>query len=96
MRELVWSVQTKADMDARLMLVRILPGLLMVGLFLAYIVIQGMLKPTPVPVDAQEPELPLGEKLWLTVTTLLPAGQVPVAASVLAAVMASIRSQATP
>jgi Protein of unknown function (DUF1631) len=28
MRELVWSVQTKADMDARLMLVRILPGLL--------------------------------------------------------------------
>ncbi|MCA1926729.1 MAG: DUF1631 domain-containing protein [Thiobacillus sp.] len=28
MRELVWSVQTKTDMDARLMLVRILPGLL--------------------------------------------------------------------
>jgi hypothetical protein len=28
MRELVWSVQAKADMDARLMLVRILPGLL--------------------------------------------------------------------
>ena len=28
MRELVWSVQSKADMDARLMLVRILPGLL--------------------------------------------------------------------
>jgi hypothetical protein len=28
MRELIWSVQTKADMDARLMLVRILPGLL--------------------------------------------------------------------
>lgn len=28
MRELVWSVQPKADMDARLMLVRILPGLL--------------------------------------------------------------------
>jgi hypothetical protein len=28
MRELVWSVQLKADMDARLMLVRILPGLL--------------------------------------------------------------------
>ena len=50
----------------------ILPGLLMVGLFLAYIVIQGILKPTPVPVEAQEPDLPLGEKLWLTVTTLLP------------------------
>lgn len=28
MRELVWSVRSKADMDARLMLVRILPGLL--------------------------------------------------------------------
>ncbi|MDP2266890.1 MAG: DUF1631 family protein, partial [Thiobacillus sp.] len=28
MRELVWSVQPKVDMDARLMLVRILPGLL--------------------------------------------------------------------
>ena len=28
MRELVWSVQPKKDMDARLMLVRILPGLL--------------------------------------------------------------------
>lgn len=28
MRELVWSVQSKNDMDARLMLVRILPGLL--------------------------------------------------------------------
>ena len=28
MRELIWSVQPKADMDARLMLVRILPGLL--------------------------------------------------------------------
>lgn len=28
MRELVWSVEAKADMDARLMLVRILPGLL--------------------------------------------------------------------
>lgn len=28
MRELVWSVQPKEDMDARLMLVRILPGLL--------------------------------------------------------------------
>ena len=28
MREVVWSVQTKTDMDARLMLVRILPGLL--------------------------------------------------------------------
>ena len=50
----------------------ILPGLLMVGLFLAYIVIQGILKPTPVPVEAQEPDLLLGEKLWLTVTTLLP------------------------
>ncbi len=28
MRELTWSIQPKADMDARLMLVRILPGLL--------------------------------------------------------------------
>lgn len=28
MRELIWSVQPKSDMDARLMLVRILPGLL--------------------------------------------------------------------
>lgn len=28
MRELLWSVQTKSDMDSRLMLVRILPGLL--------------------------------------------------------------------
>lgn len=50
----------------------ILPGLLMIGLFLAYIVVQGILKPTPVPDDAIEDDLPLGEKIWLTLTTLLP------------------------
>ena len=50
----------------------ILPGFLMIGLFLAYIVVQGILKPTPVPVDAVEDDLPLGEKIWLTLTTLLP------------------------
>lgn len=50
----------------------ILPGLLMIGLFLAYIVVQGILKPTSVPDDAVEDDLPLGEKIWLTLTTLLP------------------------
>lgn len=50
----------------------ILPGFLMVGLFLAYIVVQGMLRPAPVPVGAAQDDLPLGEKIWLTVTTLLP------------------------
>ncbi|MDS9469192.1 TRAP transporter large permease subunit [Paracoccus sp. MBLB3053] len=50
----------------------ILPGLLMVGLFLAYIVLHGMIRPAPVPQEAVEDEVPLGEKLRLTFTTLLP------------------------
>ncbi|MEZ5723980.1 MAG: TRAP transporter large permease subunit [Paracoccaceae bacterium] len=50
----------------------ILPGILMVGLFLAYIVIQGVVRPAPVPPGPVEADLPMAEKLWLTVTTLLP------------------------
>ncbi len=50
-----------------------LPGLIMVTLFLGYIAIQGMLNP-PEPVAKADvvADLPLGEKLWATATTMLP------------------------
>ncbi|MGJ8546475.1 MAG: TRAP transporter large permease [Sulfitobacter sp.] len=50
-----------------------LPGLMMVLLFLGYIAIQGYLNP-PVRLEDDMPEerFTLGEKLWATVTTLLP------------------------
>ena len=49
-----------------------LPGFVMVAMFLAYIVVQGIIRPTPVPLDAIEDDIPTGEKLWLTVTTMVP------------------------
>ncbi len=50
-----------------------LPGLMMVVLFLGYIAVQGMLfPPEPQPDDQPEENFTLGEKLWATVTTLLP------------------------
>nr|WP_309503912.1 TRAP transporter large permease subunit [uncultured Roseovarius sp.] len=50
-----------------------LPGLLMVALFLIYIVIHGMLNPIPPDLDEKPAEIiPLGEKLRLTVVTLVP------------------------
>ncbi len=50
-----------------------LPGLLMVALFLIYIVIHGMLNPIPPDLDEKPAEIILlGEKLRLTVVTLVP------------------------
>lgn len=51
----------------------VLPGLLMVGLFILYIILHGIvLPPEPAPQDEAEPEMPLAEKLRLTATSLLP------------------------
>ncbi|RKF13573.1 TRAP transporter large permease subunit [Roseovarius spongiae] len=50
-----------------------LPGLLMVALFLIYIVIHGMLYPVPPDPDETPPEeIPLGEKLRITLLTMVP------------------------
>lgn len=49
------------------------PGLLMIALFIGYLIAQGLLRPPEkVPELAQVDALPLGEKLWLTLTSLLP------------------------
>lgn len=63
----------------------LLPGLLMVGLFLIYIVGRCILRPQDgPPVGAAERRLPLGEKLAITATGLVPA------ALLIAAVLGSI------
>ncbi|MCQ0092148.1 TRAP transporter large permease subunit [Roseovarius sp. M141] len=50
-----------------------IPGLLMVVLFLGYIAVQGIRNPAiPLPGDAPEEEFTLGEKLRATVLTLVP------------------------
>ena len=49
-----------------------LPGLLMVGLFIIYLIIQGVVAPPEPAEENIEPDVPLGEKLKLTVTSLLP------------------------
>ena len=49
-----------------------LPGLLMVGLFIIYLIIQGVLAPPQPTQGSAETEIPLGEKLRITVTSLLP------------------------
>tara|TARA_R110002020_G_scaffold48818_2_gene139124 strand:+ start:7378 stop:8679 length:1302 start_codon:yes stop_codon:yes gene_type:complete len=49
-----------------------LPGLLMVGLFIVYLIIQGVMAPPEPKGDVSEPHIGLGEKLRITVTSLLP------------------------
>jgi tripartite ATP-independent transporter DctM subunit len=52
----------------------LLPGLLMVGLFLVYIVARCLLDPQAgPPVAEDEIAMPLGTKLWLTLTGFVPA-----------------------
>jgi tripartite ATP-independent transporter DctM subunit len=52
----------------------LLPGLLMVGLFLAYILVRTLLRPQDGPPVARELiAIPLGRKLWLTLTGFVPA-----------------------
>ncbi len=50
-----------------------IPGLIMVMLFLGYIAVQGALfPPTPQEGDPEEEQFTLSEKLWATVTTMVP------------------------
>jgi tripartite ATP-independent transporter DctM subunit len=50
------------------------PGLLMVGLFLAYIYIRCLIRPADGPaVRTQDVDLRLSQKLWITLTALVPA-----------------------
>ncbi|MBJ7550442.1 TRAP transporter large permease [Marinomonas ostreistagni] len=52
----------------------LLPGLLMAGLFILYVILAATLKPSLAPSDHEEAAaVPLSEKLKLTVTALLPA-----------------------
>nr|WP_184431204.1 TRAP transporter large permease subunit [Roseospira goensis] len=52
----------------------ILPGILMVGLFMLYIIVRGILAPPAVPyADTEGEGMTLGRKLWLTLVGLLPA-----------------------
>lgn len=49
------------------------PGLIMIALFIGYLLIHGMIRPPEkVPELEEEDEMPLGEKLRLTCSTLLP------------------------
>ncbi|SES08523.1 TRAP transporter, DctM subunit [Tranquillimonas rosea] len=50
-----------------------LPGLLMICIFILYLVVQGMLSPPEQgTLEDEANDIPLGEKLWLTLTSLLP------------------------
>jgi len=52
----------------------VFPGILMIGLFLAYVMLRCWLRPQDgPPMDAQDMQIPLAQKLRLTVTSLLPA-----------------------
>jgi len=67
------------------------PGLLMVGTFLAYIVLRCLLNPQDgPPVRREEIAMPLGAKLWLTLTGFVPA--VVLIAAVLGSTMFGIAS----
>jgi tripartite ATP-independent transporter DctM subunit len=69
----------------------LLPGLLMVGMFLVYIVARCVFYPQDgPPVARSELEMPLGEKIWLTVTGFVPA--VVLIAAVLGSTMFGIAS----
>ncbi|GHF06103.1 C4-dicarboxylate ABC transporter [Aliiroseovarius zhejiangensis] len=51
----------------------ILPGLLMVTFFIAYVLIRSIRKPADAPpLPREEREIPMSQKLWVTMTALLP------------------------
>ncbi len=69
----------------------LLPGVIMIGLFLGYIVIRCLLKPEDgPPAVSKDDDTPLGQKLWVTLTALLPATALIVA--VLGSIMVGIAS----
>ena len=74
----------------RLMAGMVFPGLIMVALFILYILARGRIRP-PAPVEADElGRMPLGQKLWLTLTSLIPVFALIVA--VLGSLLAGIAS----
>lgn len=51
----------------------ILPGLLMVTFFIAYVLIRSIRKPADAPpLPREERDIPMSQKLWVTMTALLP------------------------
>ena len=69
----------------------LLPGVIMIGLFLGYIVIRCVLRPEDgPPAVSKDDDTPLGQKLWVTLTALLPATGLIVA--VLGSIMVGIAS----
>lgn len=69
----------------------LLPGMIMIGLFLGYIVIRCLLRPEDgPPAVSKDDDTPLGQKLWVTLTALLPATGLIVA--VLGSIMVGIAS----
>ncbi|MCE8009401.1 TRAP transporter large permease subunit [Aestuariivita sp.] len=49
-----------------------MPGLIMVSLFVAYVLIICILYPAKAPRDTSQSDVPLGEKLWITLVALVP------------------------
>ncbi|MCG8695824.1 MAG: TRAP transporter large permease subunit, partial [Minwuiales bacterium] len=71
----------------------LLPGVIMIGLFRGYIVIRCVLRPEDgPPAVSKDDDTPLGQKLWVTLTALLPATGLIVA--VLGSIMVGIASPA--
>src|SRR5690606_15287870 len=58
----------------RLYAAALLPGLVLVGLYLFYIVVRSMLNPSlaPKPTKEELPEVPLGRMLWMLTTSFVP------------------------
>ncbi|MGI9412957.1 MAG: TRAP transporter large permease [Hyphomicrobiales bacterium] len=67
------------------------PGLIMVALFFGYILVRCTMKPEEGPPAAPEEAVPLGRKLWITLTAFVPA-----VALILAVLGAIILGVATP
>ncbi|WP_439103498.1 TRAP transporter large permease [Celeribacter marinus] len=58
----------------RLYAAALLPGLVLVGLYITYIVVRAVLNPklAPKPTKEELPEVPLGKMLWMLATSFLP------------------------
>ncbi|QBX33906.1 TRAP transporter large permease subunit [Paracoccus liaowanqingii] len=58
----------------RLYAAALLPGLVLVGLYLVYIVVRVMINPAlaPKPTEKELPSVPMGKLLWLLATSFLP------------------------
>jgi tripartite ATP-independent transporter DctM subunit len=58
----------------RLYAAALLPGLVLVGLYITYIVVRSILNPNlaPKPTKEELPEVPLGKMLWMLATSFLP------------------------